>query len=132
MEKRHTNVVQRPILVVEDNVEARELVAQMLSAHGYGVVTAADGAQARSYVEKSLPQLVILDLIVPEPNGFQLLMEWRSNERTADLPVMILTGKELTHEELEYLQKNAKFVVSKQSRWREDLAEQLQRVLSSD
>jgi DNA-binding response OmpR family regulator/two-component sensor histidine kinase len=128
LRKRNATNSRTPILVVEDNTGARELVAQTLSAQGYTVVTAVDGLQARVYVENALPQLVILDLMLPESSGFQLLMEWRANERTAQLPVMVLTGKELTKDEMAYLQENTKAVLSKESRWQDDLTEQLGRL----
>ena len=64
----------------------------MLTAKGYAVTAVADGAQARAQVAASLPELVILDLVLPEVSGFELLGEWRASPRTADLPVFILTS----------------------------------------
>jgi len=71
----------------------------MLQKHGYVVSKAADGTEARDQVAASLPELVILDLILPKVSGFQLLAEWRGDSRTADLPVFVLTSKDLSREE---------------------------------
>ena len=119
----------RPILVVEDDTATREFVAELLSKQGYIVSTAANGVQARARVADSLPDLVILDLILPEVSGFQLLAEWRVNSRTADLPVFVLTSKDLTQEERDYIQTNTGALFYKQELWHEALINQLQRVV---
>jgi len=119
----------RPILVVEDDAPTREFVAELLSKHGYLVGTAADGAEARARVVASVPELVILDLILPEVSGFQLLAEWRIDSRTADLPIFVLTSKDLTVEERSYIRRNTEALFQKQERWQEALIQQLQRAL---
>src|SRR5437588_1146799 len=73
----------RPILVVEDDPPTREFIAEMLSSQGYLVATAADGGQARAQVAASLPLLVILDMMLPQVSGFELLGEWRARCRPA-------------------------------------------------
>jgi CheY-like chemotaxis protein len=80
-------------------------------------------------VAASLPELVILDLILPEVNGFQLLAEWRVDPRTTDLPVFVLTSKDLSPEEKEYIRVNAGALFQKQEPWQEALIRQLQRVV---
>ena len=119
----------RPILVVDDDAPTREFIAEMLSKHGYVVSTAADGFEARAQVAASLPELVILDLIMPNLSGFQLLGEWRGHSRTADLPVFVLTSKDLTPAEKEYLRTNTGAFFCKQERWQDALIRQLQRAV---
>jgi DNA-binding response OmpR family regulator/nitrogen-specific signal transduction histidine kinase len=120
---------KRPILVVDDDNATREFIAEMLSKHGYVVSTAADGAEARAQVAASLPELVILDLILPEVSGFQLLADWRADSRTTDLPIFVLTSKDLTPEEKDYLRTNAGALFHKQERWQEALIRQLRRAV---
>jgi DNA-binding response OmpR family regulator len=122
---------QRPILVVEDDTPTREVIAELLTAQGFAVTTADDGAQARAQVDAALPELVILDLILPKVSGFDLLAEWRANPRTADLPVFVLTSKDLNVQEEQYLRKHAESLFHKQQPWQQALTEQLQRVLKN-
>jgi len=121
----------RPILVVEDDASTREMIEELLTARGYSVITAADGAQARARVAHALPELVILDLVLPKMSGLELLAEWRGSPRTADLPVFVLTSKDLTKEEEKYIHKHAESLFRKQHSWREPLIKQLERVVTS-
>lgn len=120
---------QRPILVVEDDTSTCEIISELLTAQGYAVTTAEDGEQARAQMKARLPELVILDLMLPKVSGFELLAEWRSKPRTADLPVFVLTSKDLTAEEEQYLRKHAESLFHKQQSWQQGLSQQLQRVL---
>src|SRR5258707_36606 len=122
----------RTILVVEDDIATREFIVEMLTSQGYVVATAADGAQARAQVAANKPELVILDLVLPGASGFELLGEWRASPRTADLPVFILTSKDLTPEERRFLRANAESLLLKQQSWQEALIKQLSRVVSTD
>jgi signal transduction histidine kinase/DNA-binding response OmpR family regulator len=115
------------ILVVEDDSATREFIVDLLSQNGYVVSTAADGAQARSQVQTVRPDLVILDLKLPEVSGFELIAEWRKSSLTADLPIFVLSNKDLTHEEREYLRTNTGALLSKHNEWREELVRQVQR-----
>ena len=115
------------ILVVEDDAATSEFITELLSSHGYLVKTAADGKQARAQVMASLPGLVILDLILPEVSGLQLIAEWRSEPRTADFPVFVLTNKDLTQDEREYLRINVGALFSKQEPWLGALIERIER-----
>jgi PAS domain S-box-containing protein len=121
----------RTILVVEDDVSTLEIIVELLKRYGYAVTTATDGPQARASVAQSLPELVILDLVLPKMSGFELLAEWRSNPRTADLSVFVLTSKDLTKEEEKYIHAHAESLFRKQNEWRESLIKQLERVVTS-
>jgi DNA-binding response OmpR family regulator len=119
-----------PILLVEDDASTREIIAELLTKEGYVVDIAADGLSARAQVAASLPQLVILDLMLPNVSGFELLTEWRADQRTADLPIFVLTSKDLTAQEKAYLGAHAQSLFHKQEPWQEALIKQLQRALS--
>ena len=122
---------KRTILVVEDDLSTLEVIVELLKGYGYAVSTATDGAQARSSVEQSLPELVILDLVLPKMSGFELLAEWRSDPRTADLSVFVLTSKDLTKDEEKYIHAHAESLFRKQNAWREPLIKQLERVVTA-
>ena len=121
----------RSILVIEDDDPTREFVAELLSKSGFSVRAAADGAQAQNQVAAALPELVILDLILPDVSGFQLLSEWRRDPRTANLPVFVLTSKDLTAQEREYLRANSEALFQKQETWQDALLARLERLVLS-
>ncbi len=129
MERNGRSRQQRPILVVDDDGPTREFIAELLVKHGYVVGTAASAEEARARVETSLPDLVILDLILPQASGFHLLNEWRHSVQTADLPVFVLTSKDLSLQEREYLNTNAGALFRKQESWQDALLRQLTRAV---
>ena len=120
----------RPILVVEDDPPTREVITELLTKQGYAVVTAADGAQARAWVATSLPELVVLDLLLPKVSGLELLAEWRASPRTADLPVFVLTSKDLTREEEINLRAHVELLLRKEQPWQQTMLSQLRRVVT--
>lgn len=99
---------ERPplILVVEDNEVAMLQIRSALEEKGYEVRTAFGGTEALACVEKEVPDAVVLDLMMPEVDGFQVLEQIRSTSETATLPVLILTAKELTAEDRSRLKHN--------------------------
>jgi CheY-like chemotaxis protein len=80
-------------------------------------------------VAASLPELVILDLLLPKVNGFELLAEWRANSRTVELPIFVLTSKNLTNQEKGYLHGHAQSILQKRESWQESLVKELQRAV---
>jgi len=117
------------VLIVDDNPLVLDLVARGMNPLCQ-VTTAADGAEARAQVATSLPELVILDLLLPRVSGFELLAEWRASPRTADLPVFILTSKDLTREEEIRLRAHAELLLRKEQPWQQDLLSQLRRAVT--
>jgi DNA-binding response OmpR family regulator len=118
----------KPILVVEDHAPTREFIVDLLSNSGYAVSSAADGVQARMRVQAAPPRLVILDLNLPQVSGFGLIAEWRKVSATAALPIIVLTSKDLTREERDFLRNNTEVLLSKDQPWREELLRQVSRV----
>jgi signal transduction histidine kinase/DNA-binding response OmpR family regulator len=119
------------ILVVEDDSATRELISDLLSRNGYKVIPAADGEQAREKIGISLPDLVILDLILPGVSGFGLIAEWRKDPLKAGLPIFVLTNKDLTPEEKDYLCANTGAWIPKQELWRDQLIRQVEKAQQS-
>jgi signal transduction histidine kinase/DNA-binding response OmpR family regulator len=129
--KRPSDVTPaKTILVVEDDAPTRAFIAEILKAEGYEVVTASDGSEARSQVSATLPEVVILDLILPDVNGFELLDEWRACARTANLRVFVLTSKDLSQEEHAYIRDHAEALLHKDRPWHDSLLWQLERVVT--
>jgi len=82
---------KKTILVVDDDPSIRELLRQSLEAQGYQVCEANNGANAIAQVRQNPPDLVILDVMMPQINGFDVAVILKSDPQTADIPLMILS-----------------------------------------
>ncbi len=94
------------ILIVEDNEPAIIQLTDILQAEGYSVQVAHNGQEALAQLEQPLPDAMILDLMMPHVDGFQVLTAIRGKARTAQLPVIILTAKHVSKDELSVLKAN--------------------------
>ena len=81
------------ILVAEDDPNSRKLLDFRLKSVGHEVIFAVDGGEALEMVTKEKPELVLLDVIMPVMNGFQVLRKLKSQEETKNIPVIMLTSK---------------------------------------
>ena len=81
------------ILVVEDEATTRTLVAVNLERAGYGVMRAASVPEAEAMLRKSLPDLVLLDWMLPVTPGVTFLRQLRTDQRTKDIPIIMLTSR---------------------------------------
>ncbi len=97
----------RPVLVVDDEAGARELMCAALQANGIEAVAAASGAEALQRLPALQPAALVLDLMMPGIDGFQVLHELRGDPRWAELPVIVWTALTLGVEEVEALARSA-------------------------
>ena len=81
-----------PVLVVDDDAVSRHVLAQALGGAGLATEVVTSGADALAWLQRSLPSLVLLDLVMPPPDGFDVLHAIRANPRTVDVPVVVLTA----------------------------------------
>lgn len=81
------------VLVVEDDPSVRGLLETLLSSEGYRVVTASDGMAGLHEAAASRPAVILLDLVMPDLGGVQVLQELHSSPALADVPVLVLTGR---------------------------------------
>jgi CheY-like chemotaxis protein len=91
---QHNPEVAQPkrILLVDDDPLIIRMYQKKLSTDGYEVKTAANGAQALGQIVRERPDLVLLDVMMPEMNGVETLKALKADQRTADIPVIILTN----------------------------------------
>jgi CheY-like chemotaxis protein len=80
------------VLVVEDSDPVREIVSRVLRREGYEVVGAANGAEALAYMKRAVPDLVLLDVMMPEMDGIAMLAKLRQDPAYRDLPVILVTA----------------------------------------
>jgi two-component system alkaline phosphatase synthesis response regulator PhoP/two-component system response regulator VicR len=83
----------KKILAVDDEKHIVRLVQVNLERQGYEVITASDGREALQKVEEERPDLVVLDVMMPYMDGFEVLQHLRRNPSTRDIPVIMLTAK---------------------------------------
>ena len=81
------------VLVVDDEIGIVRLIQVNLERQGYQVETASNGAEALEKIRRERPNLLVLDVMMPEMNGFELLTIIRSDPALADMPVIMLTAK---------------------------------------
>jgi len=84
--------LKKKILVIEDEKEVSDLIRDFLESGGFGVVRAYDGNAGLKMAKESLPDLILLDLIMPNLDGREALKLLKFNSKTKDIPVIILTG----------------------------------------
>ncbi len=90
------DISETRILIVEDNPEAIIQIKTILENEGYIIDVANGGRKALEYVKETVPDGIILDLMMPEVDGFEVLEKIRSTEKTKNIPVLILTARDLT------------------------------------
>ena len=119
------------VLVVDDNVKAVELVATTIERAGYQVLRAYGGAEAINAARAALPDLVILDLMMPDVSGFEVARALRESEATARIPILVLTAKELTPEERAHLDTAVSVILRKSEFSQGDLLAELRRAMAA-
>jgi len=82
----------KTVLVVDDDPDARDFLSTVLQDNGYGTVTANDGAEALAAIEQSRPDLVLLDITMPEKSGVAVYRKIKEDDQLKAIPVIIVTG----------------------------------------
>lgn len=82
----------KTVLVVEDDPWIRSLMADLLTGEGYSVVQAADGKAGMDLAEEHNPDVILLDLAMPEKSGLDVLQELKSSRPTSDIPVIVVSA----------------------------------------
>jgi threonine synthase len=112
----------RRVLIIEDNLDAARLVQRLLQARGnFEVMLAGDGMQGIRMVREHRPDLVITDIMMPGMDGFQVIDQINADEHLRDIPIIVLTAKELTAYERERLSGQIQALLQKGSSLDEDL-----------
>jgi PAS domain S-box-containing protein len=102
-----------PVLIVEDDDSTRHLLSTMLSRDGWRVVEAHNGVDALEVMGKEKPELIILDLMMPEMNGFEFAAALRTNTAWREIPIIVITAKDVTAEDRLRLNGQVKQILAK-------------------
>lgn len=87
------NQPRQTVLIVDDNIDTVELLRKRLKAEGYNTEEAYDGEEALKKVQESLPDLIVLDVMMPKMDGYEVCRRLKTDERTKLIPVIMLTAK---------------------------------------
>ena len=120
-----------PVLVVDDDPVVRELLRRQLEAEGYRVSEAADGRAALARLREAVPGVILLDLMMPEMDGFELMEAMRREAGWAGIPVVVLTAKDLTAEDRERLNGRVERVLQKGAYTKDALLGEVRRLVGA-
>jgi signal transduction histidine kinase/CheY-like chemotaxis protein len=116
------------VLVVDDEPQTVELLTDMLQAEGYSVLQAYGGQQGVDLAIEKHPDLIILDLMMPEVSGFDVADQLRAHPEAMEIPIMIYTSKDLTEDDRQRLNRHVQAIVSKSVSGKDDLLQVLERL----
>lgn len=101
-----TNSADKLVLIVDDDREIMDLLEAVVKKEGFKVEKAEDGLEAQNKARSLLPDLILLDLMLPKAGGFEILQALQTDE-TADIPVVVLTGRRLDRTTTDMIRQQA-------------------------
>ena len=113
------------VLIVEDDPEARDMVRRTMQKEGWNVREAGNGRAGLEQVRAAAPQVILLDLMMPEMDGFEFVHELRGRPEWRHIPVIVITAKELTAEDYQRLHGEVAQIFQKGALSREELLQQI-------
>jgi CheY-like chemotaxis protein len=117
------------LLVVDDDPQVADMVHQMLEGQAYIVETAADGVAALETIERNRPDVILLDLMMPQLDGFGVIERLRQDPEGSEIPIIVLTAKSLSGEESIRLRLSVAQVIQKQGLDEKSLIQELEKAL---
>jgi CheY-like chemotaxis protein len=119
----------RPILVVDDDTATRKTIRRMLEKEGWTVAEADNGRVGLEQAEANPPALILLDLMMPEMDGFEFLAQVRKRSAGRDVPILVITAKDLTAEDHLRLNGYVNAIVQKEGRGRDELLTEIRNLV---
>jgi len=120
-----------PVLLIEDDVETREIMAHGLEKAGWKVSEASNGQEALNMMADVQPLLILLDLMMPVMDGFGFLAEMRAQPEWQDIPVIVITAKDLSSEDRSRLSGCVEEVLEKNAYSREQLLKRVREAVAA-
>ncbi|MCP4698165.1 MAG: response regulator [Gammaproteobacteria bacterium] len=130
LDKYRSGSAAASVLVVDDDLVTRKIMKTMLNYAGWEAELAENGRVALEQVAKKIPDLILLDLMMPEMNGCEFAAKLRQEPAYASIPVVVLTSQFLTEEERAYLRKHVTCIFQKDAYKRDELLAEISRLLS--
>jgi GAF domain-containing protein/CheY-like chemotaxis protein/anti-sigma regulatory factor (Ser/Thr protein kinase) len=120
-----------PVLVVDDDVAVRQLLRRMLEPEGYAVVEAENGRAALERLREVSPCCVLLDLMMPEMDGFEFVAEFRRQAAWRAIPIVVITAKDLSRDDRERLNGYVQKILQKGTHGREQLLAEVRELVAT-
>ena len=120
----------KSILIVEDDEVTRDMLLKSLESNDYNVREAVNGKQALKKIEENKPGLILLDLMMPEMDGFEFSELLRQRKEWLDIPVVVITAKDLTKEDHDRLKGNVETIMQKGSYSKGQLLDEINKKIS--
>jgi CheY-like chemotaxis protein len=121
----------RPVLVVDDDATLRQLLRRMLEPEGYAVVEAENGRVALERLREVSPSLILLDLMMPEMDGFEFVAEFRRNEAWRAIPIVVITARDLSRDDHERLNGYVQKILQKGAHGRDQLLAEVRELVAT-
>jgi PAS domain S-box-containing protein len=118
-------------LIVEDDADTREMLGRILKKEGWEVGGAGNGREALERIAASRPDLILLDLMMPEMDGFELVEHLRREGRSPAIPIVVVTAKEITEEDRRRLNHSVDRILRKGACTQEEVARMVRDLLES-
>jgi CheY-like chemotaxis protein len=118
-------------LIIDSNPQDSEFMSKLLTQIGLKVTTAASGLEGWQNAQQNPPDLVVLDLLLPDTDGHNILAYLRQNEATLDVPVVVFTAKDLNADERGRLSEQTEAILHKGSEGRQQLLDEILRLSSA-
>ena len=131
LEKYRRHPQPGPVLVVEDDPETREILRRLLEKEGCQVIAAENGRVALERLAESQPMLILLDLMMPEMDGFQFIDRVRQHENWRTIPIVVVTAKDLTKEDRLRLNGYVQEIIRKDACPRDELLAEVSELVKS-
>jgi CheY-like chemotaxis protein len=121
---------QKRVLVVDDDPHVADMLRQFLPESGFSLDSALDGVAGLQAIEANRPDVVLLDIVMPRLDGFGVIESLRANPETRNLPIIVISAKELTETESARLKETVASVMKKQGFQGEKLLQEINNVLA--
>jgi GAF domain-containing protein/CheY-like chemotaxis protein len=120
-----------PVLVVDDDAVLRQLLRRMLEPEGYAVVEAENGRVALERLREVSPSVILLDLMMPEMDGFEFAAEFRRHEAWRAIPIVVITARDLSREDHERLNGYVQKILQKGANGRDQLLAEVRELVTA-
>ena len=100
------NISDAHILIIDDNDDVITQLTAVLAKEAYKIDIAGGGQEALDYIQHNIPDVIILDLMMPDMDGFEVMEKIRNNEKIKNIPILVLTAKDITKDDLAILSAN--------------------------